>query len=151
MLPVAALVLGALVAWVLGWTLLAVATAHTHGTDGRASWAANACTAGRFALLLAVAGGVLALWGARQLDASDLLVVRRPDTMRTAPDTDADAMGGVSTGDVVRLDRRESEPTPADAADASRNGWLPVRHADGRLGWIPAARTVPLVPPTVIR
>lgn len=151
MLPVAALVLGALVAWVLGWTLLAVATAHTHGTDGRASWAANACTAGRFALLLAVAGGGLALWGARQLDASDLLVVRRPDTMRTAPDTDADAMGGVSTGDVVRLDRRESEPTPADAADASRNGWLPVRHADGRRGWIPAARTVPLVPPTVIR
>ncbi|MDQ8163534.1 MAG: SH3 domain-containing protein [Gemmatimonadota bacterium] len=142
MLPVAPLVIGALIAWLLGWTLLASASASAR------AWATGARTAGRFALVLAVAGGGFALWGARQLDATDLLVVRRPDTMRTAPDTDADAIGGVSTGDVVRLERTGRASTPADVA---RNGWLPVRHADGRRGWIPATRTVPLVPPIAIR
>ena len=97
-----------------------------------------ASTAAVFALLLAVGTGAAAAWGYRELDATGVLVVRRPETMRTAPGSDANAMGGVATGDVVRVEE-------------ARDGWLKVVHADGRRGWLPAGRTIPLVSPAVIR
>ena len=75
-----------------------------------------------------IAGGS-AWWGMRELDASALAVVARPETLRIAPGTDADAMGGVSTGDVVQI---------VEARDA----WQRVVHADGRRGWLPAERLV---------
>jgi SH3-like domain-containing protein len=41
-------------------------------------------------------------------------------------------MGGVATGDMVRmLDTRE--------------GWQHVQHADGRVGWLPESRLVALL------
>ena len=137
MIPVPALVLAAIAAWLLGWGLLAVVRAQRR--RGRASaWMGFASTAALFALLLAVGTGAAAAWGYRELDATGVLVVRRPETMRTAPGADANAMGGVATGDVVR-------------AEEARDGWVRVLHADGRRGWLPAGRTVPLVSPAVIR
>ena len=97
-----------------------------------------AANAAAFALLLAVGTAASAVWGYRELDANGMLVVRRPETMRTSPGNDANAMGGVATGDVVRV-------------EDAREGWLRVLHADGRRGWLPAGRTVPLVSPAVIR
>lgn len=137
MIPVPALVLAALVAWLLGWTLLTVVRVRRR-RGNTATWMGFASTAAVFALLLAVASGAAAAWGGRELDATGLRVVRRPDTMRTAPGNDANAMGGVATGDVVRV-------------EAARDGWLHIVHADGRRGWLPAARTIPLVSPAVIR
>ena len=137
MIPVPALVLAAIVAWLLGWTLLTVVRVRRR-RGHTAAWMGLASTAAGVALLLAVATGAAAAWGDRELDATGLLVVRRPDTMRTAPGNDANAMGGVATGDVVHVDE-------------TRDGWLHIVHADGRRGWLPAARTTPLVSPAVIR
>jgi SH3-like domain-containing protein len=58
--------------------------------------------------------------------------------MRGAPGGDADAVGGVATGDVVRLGEM-------------RDGWRRVRHADGRDGWLPDARLRALTVPTADR
>ena len=80
-------------------------------------------------VLLAIAGGGVAWWGMRALDASALAVVSRPETLRIAPGTDADAMGGVTTGDVVRILE-------------TRDGWQRVRHSDGRRGWLPVVRLI---------
>ena len=137
MIPVPALVLATITAWLLGWTLLIVVRVRHRGGK-TAAWMGVASTAAVFALLCAVGTGAAAAWGYRELDATGVLVVRRPDTMRTAPGTDANAMGGVATGDVVRV-------------EAARDGWLQVVHADGRRGWVPALRTIPLVSPAVIR
>lgn len=137
MIPVPALVLAAIAAWVLGWALFAAVGAQRR--RGRTSpWMGFASTAAVVALLVAVGAAAAAAWGYRELDATGVLVVRRPDTMRTAPGNDANAMGGVATGDVVRV-------------EAARDGWLNVVHADGRRGWLPAGRTIPLVSPAVIR
>lgn len=137
MIPVPALALAAVSAWLLGWVVLAVVRLQRRG--GRASaWMAFAANAAAFALLLAVGTAASAAWGYRELDANGMLVVRRPETMRTSPGNDANAMGGVATGDVVRV-------------EDAREGWLRVLHADGRRGWLPAGRTVPLVSPAVIR
>ena len=137
MIPVPALVLAAIASWLLGWAMLAVVRAQRR--RGRTSaWMGFASTTAVVALLVAVGTGAAAAWGYRELDATGVLVVRRPDTMRTAPGNDANAMGGVATGDVVRV-------------EAARDGWLNVVHADGRRGWLPAGRTIPLVSPAVIR
>ena len=137
MIPVPALVLVAIAAWLLGWVLLAVVRAQRRRA-GAPAWIGFASTAAVFALLLAVGTGAAAAWGYRELDATGVLVVRRPETMRTAPGNDANAMGGVATGDVVRVEE-------------ARDGWLQIVHADGRRGWLPAGRTIPLVSPAVIR
>jgi hypothetical protein len=137
MIPVPALLLAAVAGWMLGWALLAVVRVQRR--RGRAAtWIGFASTVAVFALLLAVGTGAAAAWGYRELDVTGLLVVRRPETMRTAPGNDANAMGGVATGDVVRVEE-------------ARDGWLNVVHADGRRGWLPAGRTIPLVSPAVLR
>ncbi|WP_411279596.1 SH3 domain-containing protein [Gemmatimonas sp.] len=137
MIPVPALAVVAVSAWLLGWLLLALLRVpRRRGRDS--AWMAFASTAAVFALLLALGTGAAAWWGFRELDANGVLVVRRPETMRTAPGTEANAMGGVATGDVIRVDE-------------AREGWLRVLHADGRRGWLPAGRTVPLVSPAVAR
>lgn len=135
MIPVPALLLAAIIAWVIGWTIIALVRKRR---DTRAvvqhesPWLGVASSIGVLVLVLAVGSGATAIWGARELDASSVFVIRRPETMRTAPGNDANAMGGVATGDVVRVEQ-------------SRGGWLRVLHADGRRGWVPAARTIPLV------
>ena len=85
-----------------------------------------------FVLLGAGAGG-LSVWGLQQLRTDGLAVVARPETLRSGPDADADALGGAASGDIVRIRQRQQL-------------WLQVLHADGRQGWIPADRLTPLTP-----
>lgn len=140
--PVELLSSGALVAWLLAWIAMALLTwrhrQRRRGTANREApvvprverWARAIAVS----LMCAAAGAAaLGYWGMRVLDASALAVVARPETMRVAPGADADAMGGVTTGDVVQI--IESSDT-----------WQHVVHADGRLGWLPGARLVALQP-----
>jgi len=137
MVPVPTLVVVALLSWMLGWLLLA-RNRLSHGRDRLgAQWSRASATA-MGSLLLAVVTGATAAWGMHKLDASRLYVVLRPDTMRGAPGAEANALGGVATGDVIQVDEL-------------REGWLRGQHADGRRGWLPAQRTVPLVSPAVVR
>ena len=73
----------------------------------------------------------VAIRGRTALGVDGLAIIVRPETMHVAPGADADAMGGVSTGDVVQLIER-------------RDAWQHVRHSDGRVGWVPAIRLVAL-------
>ncbi|MEO7520265.1 MAG: SH3 domain-containing protein, partial [Gemmatimonas sp.] len=133
MIPVPALTALALLLWVLGWALAAMIALRSSRSLGEGSRRRRFAQASAWVLLL-VAGtaGGLAWWGRRQLDASRLSVVVRPETMHVAPGTDADAMGGVATGDVV--ERMEQQ-----------GGWQRVQHADGRTGWLPSLRLVAVV------
>ena len=137
MIPVPALTVAAVGAWLIGWLLLALVRLQRQ--RGRASaWMGFGSSVAALALLVAVGAGVAAAWGYRELDAAGFMVVQRPETMRTAPGDDANAMGGVATGDVVRVQE-------------IGEGWLRVLHADGRRGWLPTGRAVPLVSPAVVR
>lgn len=137
MIPVPALTVAAVGAWLIGWLLLALVRLQRQ--QGRASaWTGFGSSVAVLALFVAVGAGVAAAWGARELDAAGFMVVQRPETMRIAPGDDANAMGGVATGDVVRVQE-------------IGEGWLRVLHADGRRGWLPAGRAVPLVSPAVVR
>ncbi len=131
MVPVGGLMIAATVVWVLGWLVVAWLRIPrtTPGPQGDIrAWRTVAVLA-----MLGACGMLYGAWdGYGQLDASTLAVVARPETMRVAPGTDANAMGGVATGDVVRIDERRSD-------------WRRVRHADGRAGWVPAGRLVPLL------
>lgn len=135
MVPVAALQAIAVGLWIAGWAGLTFvafnrrARAALEGvrTQG-AGWMPALSSA---LLLLAIVAGGFALWGQRALDPRSLEVVTRPETMRVAPGTDADAMGGVSTGDVVRRSEEQG-------------GWQQVEHADGRRGWLPGLRLAPV-------
>jgi hypothetical protein len=141
LVPVPLLGAAALLAWLAGWSGLALA-----------AWRPAAARPGdvpgapadrrRWASLVAVVAGLVlaaaAAWGWRARNPEALAVVRRPETMRGAPGGDADAVGGVATGDVVRLGEM-------------RDGWRRVRHADGRDGWLPDARLRALTVPTADR
>lgn len=138
MVPVTLLSILAVVLWIAGWlafTLWAgrqntaresaksTGVMHTVIRDSRTRTVAL-CT-----MAMAIVLAIGAWWGRGALDASSLSVVMRPETMRIAPGLDANAMGGVSTGDVVRvLEIRET--------------WQQVVHADGRRGWLPSGRLV---------
>ena len=119
---------GAIALWLVGWALaawlLSPASRNRHGTGllRGTVWLSLSC---------AVVAGAASVWGQRALDASALAVVLRPETMHVAPGTDADAMGGVATGDIVQ--RLEVE-----------GGWQRVLHADGREGWLPSLRLIAL-------
>ena len=133
MIPVPWLTRVALGLWLLGWCMLgwmawyarrpvATQVVNSH----RLRWIRRSAITG---VALAIVSGGAAFWGMRVLDASTLAVVRRPETMRIVPGTEADALGGVSTGDVVRILQ-------------ARQDWRLVVHADGRRGWLPAVRLV---------
>jgi hypothetical protein len=88
-----------------------------------------------FAITAIVASAVSAgasAWGARQLRSTGLAVVVRPETMRSGPEGDTDALGGVGTGDVVRVEQQKQL-------------WARVQHADGRQGWLPGDHLVPFL------
>jgi len=125
--PVAALWRTAFVLWIIGWVVLT----WSMGRTGVGDWLPRVRAAVAAILIAALAAAGTAWWGARALDGSTLAVVVRPETLRIAPGTDADAMGGVTTGDVVRIEE-------------SRELWERVHHADGRRGWLPHARLVML-------
>ena len=140
LIPVSALWRGAQLLWCLGWLLLAgwgwrrrrQPNGANHPT---ASWLVRTAV-GMVLAGLALGGG--AWWGQRQLDPTGLAVVTRPETMRLVPGADADALGGVTTGDVVRVLE-------------SRDGWMRAQHADGRRGWLPTARLVAVSARPLIR
>lgn len=116
MVPVTALVALATTLWLFGWLLLL-----THRGRALAS----------LLVVLAIGAGGTAWWGMHRLDTAPMRVIVRPETLRVAPGMDANALGGTGTGDLVRQ-------------MAVREAWLRVRHADGRLGWIPAVAARPL-------
>lgn len=133
MVPVPILFAVAVLAWLAGWILLAV---HLNRSTNRPPQHHYPL---RFAaivlVLLGLGAGGTAWWGRNTLNPAGLAVVTRPETMHVAPGSDADAMGGVATGDVVRV------------VDA-RDGWERIRHADGRLGWLPENRIAALLDDT---
>jgi hypothetical protein len=131
MVPVVPLALAAVLTWCVGWLLVAAAWR----TPGGSTWMSSLAT---LLIITALATGAAAWWGRGVLDARALAVVRRPETLRTAPGFDAATAGGVSTGDVVRL-------------LASQEGWASVALADDRTGWIPTSRLAPLVDRSVTR
>jgi hypothetical protein len=129
MMPVSWLLRVALAGWCVAWALLAWRAWRVRGrgpSGALVRWTRGVST---LLLIVAASGAAAAWWGLRALDATDLAVVSRPETMRLAPGTDADAMGGVTTGDVVRIVE-------------TREGWQRVLHADGRRGWLPVSRLV---------
>ncbi len=126
----------ALVAWCLGWVLLALARRAPVPFLPNVG-VVPVRVAG--ALLLVGAGGV-ALWQGRlerRLDAAPLSVVAGLEPLRVAPGRDANVFGGTARGDVV-------ERTAARVDGATGVEWIAVRHADGREGWLPADALVPL-------
>ncbi len=130
MVPVSVLLAIAVAAWFVGWACVAFAlTRRSHLHVRRRDPVLK--SVGVALCVVAVTSAAVALWGRRALDPTDLGVVVRPETMHVAPGADADALGGVSTGDVVRVIEQ-------------RDGWDRVHHADGRLGWLPSIRVVAL-------
>ena len=130
MVPVPALQGLAVAAWVIGWASIAYGQTRRSRLNSR-RLDDVAKSAGLMLCVVAVASAGVAIWGRRTLDPTGLGVVVRPETMHVAPGADADALGGVGTGDVVRVDEH-------------RDGWDRVHHADGRLGWLPSSRVVAL-------
>lgn len=136
LVPVPMLFAVAVGAWLLGWLLLAV---HLHrGYTSPPPQHLPLKFAAIALMAVGVGAGVAAWWGRNTLSPAGLAVVMRPETLHVAPGSDADAMGGVTTGDVVRV------------VDA-RDGWERVRHADGRLGWLPEDRVAALLDSTPSR
>jgi len=124
------LALFSVASWLFGWGLLAMhlrRSIDAHVSSSR--WKKHV---GVGMLLVAAAASGAGWWGYSTLDASDLAVIVRPETLHVAPGADADAMGGVATGDIVRTFEL-------------REGWRRVRHADGREGWLPQNRLVALL------
>jgi hypothetical protein len=132
MVPVQALAVAGTALWVSGWMLLLVHW-RRRGDHGAAP-SAPLRSAGVTMMLLAWVAGVAAWWGTRALDARALAVVRHPESLRQSPGFDANTLGGVGTGDIVRL-------------EATQEGWARIAHADGRRGWMTASRLAPLVSP----
>ncbi len=130
MVPVPVLQAIAVVAWLIGWACVAYALLPRSRMNLRRRDSVFK-SVGVALCVVAVASAGIAVWGRRALDPTDLGVVVRPETMHVAPGADADALGGVSTGDVVRVIEQ-------------RDGWDRVHHADGRLGWLPSIRVVAL-------
>ncbi len=131
MVPVPLLMLVAATTWLAGWLLLAIAVRQRQrGAEGRYGGLLRSVAV--ICLVAAALSSGAVWWGRAKLRADGLAVVLRPETLHLAPGNDADALGGVSTGDVVR-------------ALESRDGWRHVQHADGRSGWLPEQRVASLL------
>ena len=120
----------AIAAWVLAWCVFAVCRRRRMRGATRAWDRALRVGAASLGVVSMAAVGV-AIRSRAALSVDGLAIIMRPETMHVAPGADADAMGGVSTGDVVQLIER-------------RDAWQHVRHSDGRVGWVPAIRLVAL-------
>jgi hypothetical protein len=132
MIPVAPLAVAAALLWIIGWGVLVFVLRRPPERPAPAGVRAAAVVM----ILAAISAAGTAGWGDRALDASTLAVVRRPESMRATPGYDANTVGGLTTGDVVRL-------------VSAREGWVRVQHADGRAGWIPRSRLVGITAPLV--
>ena len=136
MVPVLPLAAVAVVAWCLGWGVVLYTARRNDPRHANGAVRAEAAgtSVGALLVVLGLMAGATSWWGQHTLDPESLAVVRRPETIRTAPAADANPMGGASTGDVVRI-------------VSARPGWEQILHADGRRGWIPAARLVSMTAP----
>jgi hypothetical protein len=120
------------VAWIAGWALLAIIYARRRKIVHTPSASFEYLHVPAYLLIvMAVVLGGSAWWEGNNRNADDLFVVTRPETMRTQRGTDSDALGGVGTGDIVLRKTVDGD-------------WLEVEHADGRAGWLPMSRLVPL-------
>lgn len=128
MVAVLPLIVTATVGWCLGIAIFLVAMSRDGAPDRglfRVSVAA--------AVMLVSAGiGIIGWWSAGALDPTGLAVVQRPVLMRVQPANDANTMGGLATGDIVRI-------------AVVQQSWARVEHGLGRFGWVPAERLTPLV------
>jgi hypothetical protein len=123
--------------WLLGWALLFLVHRRRRQMIVQPMRSHDGFRVPAYALLVvSLTAGSAAWWEHTARNSRDLFVVTRPETMRTQRGTDSDALGGVGTGDIVKR---------TGAADE----WVEVLHADGRSGWLPASRLVPLDPPHV--
>ena len=128
LIPVTPLSYAAIVAWIVGWSALAWFIWRKRKRPTMNALARNLAFV---VITIGFACAAASLWGAKQLQPDGLAVVVRPETMRSGPDSDADALGGAATGDIVRVELQQQL-------------WMRVQHADGRIGWLPAARLSPL-------
>ena len=128
LVPVTALGYAGMILWTIGWIALAYCMWRRRAERAPIAVARNAALV---AILLGAAGAGVSWWGAQQLRTDGLAVVVRPETMRAGPDSEADALGGAASGDIVRVKQRQQL-------------WSRVLHADGREGWIPADKLTPL-------
>ena len=105
--------------WAIGWLL--VSRRLPHRRFGAV-----------ITIILGSAAGLAGSWlaSARRLDS--LAVVSSPMMLREAPARDAGAVGGIGTGDMVRL-------------RATQDAWHQVELADGRVGWIPTIPALALL------
>lgn len=128
MIPVRIVALIATLCWCTGMSLLMIA--HL-----RSEMRAHGLLRAPVGVAIAAVGVclmVVAWRGSVVLDPAGLEIVRAPEPMRMEPGTDAAALGGTSTGDIVRvLDQR--------------GFWSRIEHSDGRVGWIRAGILVPLL------
>jgi len=127
MVPVNLLVLSATGLWVAGWVWFMVVLRRRRATAGTSGAPLTSRAPSLALVAIAAAGMGYAHIQADALRTDGLAVVQRPDMLRSAPLANATPAGGVGTGDVVRM-------------DAERGEWVRVRHADGRMGWLPEAR-----------
>ncbi len=119
--------------WIVSWLLLA-AIIFWSSRSGNAANRVAVSVAQRATLvvaLLAFVTGAYAWKGVYDKPLDTLYVVSRPDILRVNSSIDADAMGGVATGDIVKR----------SAVDGDR---VRVTHSDGRTGWLSASRIVPI-------
>ena len=123
------LTLVVLVLWCLGWLLAAVQQRQPAWWRARVS--RGAARAGAVVLLCGAVGVAAWHWRIeRQRTDAGLAIVRSSAMLRVAPGADANGVGTVGVGDVVRRDAQR-----IDAGDA--RVWSSVTHADGRRGWLP--------------
>lgn len=115
--------------WCAGWLLAAIQQRGPAWWRGRVSH--GAARAGVAVLLCGALGGAAWQWRleAQRADAR-LAIVATPGMLRVAPGADANGLGAVGVGDVVRREVQRIE-----AGDA--RVWSAVTHADGRRGWLP--------------
>ncbi|MEP6763834.1 MAG: SH3 domain-containing protein [Gemmatimonadaceae bacterium] len=128
LVPVTLLGYGGTVAWVVAWVALTWILWRRRAKKAPMPVVRNAALV---VVVLSAACIGISFLGARQLRTVGLAVVVRPETIRSGPDVDADALGGAATGDIVRVKQRQQL-------------WSLVLHADGREGWIPSDRITAL-------
>jgi hypothetical protein len=120
------------IAWLVGWALLTIVYARRRKIVHKPLPSFEYLRVPAYVLVFAaVVLGASAWWEGKNHDADALFVITRPETMRTQRGSDSDALGGVGTGDIVQRKSADGD-------------WVEVEHADGRTGWLPMSRLVPL-------
>lgn len=134
MVPVLGLVWAGSIAWLLAVVLVVRLMKRT----GRRPSGFTRTPVALTVIAAAISMFALAWWGAVRLSPVGLAVVERPEPMRSEASAGSGTKGGLAVGDVVRVTGASGE-------------WARVTHSDGRDGWVPGERLVPLLPDAVSR